>query len=83
MLDEGFDMYNHVCCLLPFYGCEFNEGLYFYVRNERNCGSAIFSRPRKNTLFDTLYLSLSLSLAGLLFSTTIFAYVVEIDSNGV
>ena len=51
-------MYNHVCSLLPFYGCEFNEGLHFHVWNERNCGSTIIFIHKKYSL------SLSLSLSG-------------------
>ena len=53
-------MYNHVCSLLPFYGCEFNEGLHFHVWNERNCGSATFLSTKSS---HSLSLSLSLALA--------------------
>ena len=53
-------MYNHVCSLLPFYGCEFNEGLHFHVWNERNCGSAFIFIYKKYSLS----LSLSLSRTG-------------------
>ena len=56
MLDDGLDMYNHVYLLFPSYGCEFNEGLYFHARSERNSGGTIFSSEKNHSLPNTTFI---------------------------
>ena len=77
MLDEGLDMYNHVCFL--FMAVNLTKD-YISMWEVKEIAVVRYFSVQEET---TLFLSLSLSLSGLLFSATIFAYVVEIDFNGV